>query len=466
MTRERGARCCLLWCACFLAACCAASSRPAHGATARVEAPGRDTDSRRPDSWERGLRAQLAKRVVIGFKDATAREAFRLLEASSRIPFFLEPKLAESAAKGTVANTKISAEDALRVLCRWFLARHALCEDAVVVTRGDSDALPTTRSYDIRDLLNQHVAVRCDVLAANRRHSALNRNADPAHTMQAEQGRALKGAGWACFVRATVAPATWRRATAADSPPVWPPYVVRYRDGFLVVTHTAAVHAEVEKLLAGCRAKPSWRNLQVHILARFVRVDAGYPKEMRKQLKLQQLPTGSASTGAMRKQLKLQQLLTGRASTGASYAAVDDEAAVASLMQDIVKRRKGLLLIAPRVTCWNTQRARLKRVNYSYVRRVSSDEEPEIGNIPRSAEFEVQPFVHPDLRRITLLLDSASPGGNASASGAGGVLGWVTVRDGGSVVIEGFAQKERQTKPPTHLLVILTAQVVPDIFED
>jgi len=43
-------------------------------------------------------------------------------------------------------------------------------------------------------------------------------------------------------------------------------------------------------------------------------------------------------------------------------------------------------------------------VNYNYVRRVTTDDEPEIGNVPEGIIFDVQPFVSADRRYITLIL--------------------------------------------------------------
>ena len=43
-------------------------------------------------------------------------------------------------------------------------------------------------------------------------------------------------------------------------------------------------------------------------------------------------------------------------------------------------------------------------VNYNYVRRVTTDDEPEIGNIPEGIIFDIQPFVSADRRYITLIL--------------------------------------------------------------
>ncbi|NQT89441.1 hypothetical protein HQ560_21915, partial [bacterium] len=63
------------------------------------------------------------------------------------------------------------------------------------------------------------------------------------------------------------------------------------------------------------------------------------------------------------------------------------------------------VLQAPRLTCFNTQRANVQVLtNHNYVRRVSTDNEPEIGNIPEGIVFDVQPFVSADRRYITLVL--------------------------------------------------------------
>jgi general secretion pathway protein D len=88
---------------------------------------------------------------------------------------------------------------------------------------------------------------------------------------------------------------------------------------------------------------------------------------------------------------------------GVRYSLLDDNSLVL-LLKAVMNESKGTVLEAPRLTCYNTQRANIQVLrNRNYVRRVSSDFTPEIGNIPEGTIFDIQPFVSADRRYITLV---------------------------------------------------------------
>ena len=78
---------------------------------------------------------------------------------------------------------------------------------------------------------------------------------------------------------------------------------------------------------------------------------------------------------------------------------------LSALITAVRKRKKGNILTAPRVTCFNTQQAFMTvTTRRNFVRSYDSDGNPEIGQVNDGIIFQVQPFVSADRRYITLEL--------------------------------------------------------------
>lgn len=304
------------------------------------------------------------------------------------------------------------------------------------------------------------------------------------------------GRGWAAFLRATIAPGTWQHSgnrKAGDAPS---PYSITHSDGRLVVVHTEAVHKQIESWLASL-AKA--RKLQVHILARLFSIEAdaleslklefrpcalGTPTEWIHSALLARAKDPGRTTPAILRELARSENLRVR------LAALNGKQ-VQALLHAMVKRRKGTLLMAPRLTCLNTQRACLPLwINRSYVRSISSDEEPEIGNVPGSPSCHVQPFVSADRSKITLGLRMSpfpppSDRERERTTAQVRVPTVVTVANGGSLLVRHPSDAELDqalrrrsiplrrppaqpgvAKRPRCLIMLLTAEIVPDIFSE
>jgi len=139
---------------------------------------------------------------------------------------------------------------------------------------------------------------------------------------------------------------------------------------------------------------------------------------------------------------------------------------VRAILEAVVKRRKGTILDAPRITCFNGQRANIVvTVEESYISNVSEDEQPELGGLTHGVVLEVVPYVSADQKYITLellpivnkLLGWTDYEAQSVAVTAAGVLQQtgaeirlpyvsvravqttVTVPDGGTMLIGGMA---------------------------
>ena len=88
----------------------------------------------------------------------------------------------------------------------------------------------------------------------------------------------MAGRAWASLIRANIAPGTWRgseREAAGQQPS---PHSVAYRNGRLVISHTEAVHKQIKAFLGHVGTT---RNIQVHILARFIEVPVAYADSLK-----------------------------------------------------------------------------------------------------------------------------------------------------------------------------------------
>ncbi len=221
--------------------------------------------------------------------------------------------------------------------------------------------------------------------------------------------RTRQGEEWARFIRENVAPSTWSTEEGGVMQ-----NTINYRSGKLVATHTREVQERIRELLASFRKA---RALQVAILARFIEINEDF---------LDDLSTGWSGVAGDNSEF-------GIASPGDSPhvragVAIDPEVGLSTLghsttggltlelgflnswqVQMIVsavrKQKRGNILTAPRVTCFNTQRAYLTvTTRRNFVRGYDSDGNPEIGQVNDGIVFEVQPFVSADRRFITLEL--------------------------------------------------------------
>jgi Flp pilus assembly secretin CpaC len=500
------------------------------------------------EKWEADLREKLRKPITIELRETTLPEACRYLSQLTDAPILVDPAVAEDAERVTLPEMTVRFDHALRWLGRFCNVTYALRDHAILVTRrGGLLDEPVTREYDINTLL----------LPARIAQSAFP------HAVQGGEGRARDGRlaaalgmdaelpsrdaigeAWSRFIRTTVEPDSWGDAAATRVLQQQPQYTIAYRNGRIVVVHTPEVQEQVGRLLDNFRKA---RNLQVHILCRFIEINVDYlqaldvdfvhPEDQRDAD-----PPGPARYGfeSLTKHIyrdhswtlvgdvdndaQIGTIQDGVTATGGllvNYSYLGDDE-VSAMLTAIHKRRRGTLLLAPKLTCFNTQRANFQAVtNYNYVRSISADNEPDIGNVPDGIIFDVQPFVSADRRYITLVMqpqlrtlvggqiprfEFVRPLGQSLVPGTplAGTQRWVqvpvvelksiattvTVPDGGTLLLGGLARVNEsrgyasvpfiasipilqyvfrdwtEVERRSSLIVLVTAQIVPDIFEE
>jgi tetratricopeptide (TPR) repeat protein len=492
------------------------------------------------EPWEQQLRAKLRTQVTFEFKNSSATQACRYLAELTESTILVDPAVAKDARRVSLPKMTLSFDHALRWLCRFWRATYVIRDHAILVTRrGGRLNEPVIRDYDVSGLLMPLRSVRTTLDSSTQFDEDTPLHAVATTGLEVKEKPADKetiGEGWAAFIRSTVEPDSWSDGPGSRTlQQQGPRYSIQYRNGRIVVVHTPEVHRQIADLLANYRRA---RNLQVHLLARFLTLELDYLQEIgvnfagnqgdpddpfddtfgfvdpreappdnpnrdwqrwevnaniRHEHEVGDIP-GSFSSDEL-----------GGLRIGYHYL---NHAEVMGVLSAVIKHRKGTLLIAPRLTCFNTQRANFQALtNYNYVRSVDADEEPEIGNVPDGIIFDVQPFISADRRYVTVVLQPQlrTLQSLESFSFLGGPLGravqlpttqltsvatTVTVPDGGSIIIGGLSEvnerhglatlpffysvpglryllrETRDAERRTSLVVMVTAEIVRDIFEE
>jgi general secretion pathway protein D len=421
----------------------------------------------------------------------------------------------------------VSFEHVLRWLCRFCHVTYTLRDHAILVTsKGGLLDQPITRSYDVAGLLVPGLTIRTafEGGAQTTDEQAGRLLGNGAATVKEDAApKDVVGEGWAQFIRSTVAFGTWERPSEGVAQEK-AQYTIAYRNGRIVVVHTPEVQEQVEKLLDNFRKA---RNLQVSIHARFIELTTDFLEtininwgDLDADPVIQGFgsPAINAATGRHWQMAGTDMneppnaiVQDGLANDGGlslhySYLGRDQ---VDAFLTAVVKHRRGTLLVSPRLTCFNTQRANFQAVtNYNYLRSISADNEPEIGNVPDGIVFDVQPFVSADRRHITLVLQPQMRTLRTPIREFQYVTGvrerfvqlpevqlksvatTVTIPDGGTLLVGGLAKVNEQAAYATFpfvtgipflkhlfrswqeaerrqsLIILVTGQIVPDIFEE
>ena len=505
----------------------------------REGAPSAKTASDRLDGLIRAAGAAhdrqfpLDQPISVNLVETPLPEAVRRLSEAAGLPIRLAPDAATSTAPITLRGTNLPLDAALRWVERLSGLHYVLRDHAVVFTARPGEAGEIVRqTYDLQGLMPppKGAAPRPDA----------------------------SGDGWARYIRATVAPGTWAETDQeAESGPHLRGGPLRrdvalnalfangvrstehgvaavlqernlnaiaYRGGRLVVVHTPEVQQQVADLLDMFRRE---RNLLVHIQCRFLILSHAFLSSLGVDYTFDSLlgPTDHSRTVfsvTNNTQLGASTRITDVTASGGLSLTYNilNQHSLSALLTAVIKKREGTVLQAPRITCLNTQRAILQVViNHNYIRRVTGDDQPEIGNIPEGMIFDVQPFVSADRRYITLNLQpqqrvllslvdytfltrTSQTTGTISVLAPSGVTiqvpttqlrsvgTTVTVPNGGTLLVAGFAEVESASAVATlpgvenvpflryilrradeiqgrrSLVILVTAQTVPDTFAE
>ena len=357
------------------------------------------------ERWEYEVRSKLAAPVTVEFRETPLAQAVDQLAGVSGVNIILDPAMAGAQAPVTIPKSRMPAESMLRWVARFGKLSYCLRDGAVYLTghKGTLDA-PVTRTYDIASLLApptsaEPVSEPGPIEPGPRPEQVT----EPANPDPEPIGR-----GWAQFIRSSISPETWDQGGTLQQKVN---YNIQYRNGRIVVVHTPEVQQQIEALLNDFRKA---RSLQVHMQGRFITVEKKFLDSLNVSFSYANPATNptpgeedyyTSSMGPATGVPTLTEFDNYSASGGlALRCSILNDNSLVVLLKAVLHEGKGTVLEAPRLTCYNTQRANIQVLrNRNYIRRVGSDFVPEIGNIPEGTIFDIQPFVSSDRRYITLV---------------------------------------------------------------
>ncbi len=350
------------------------------------------------------MKAKLLKPVSVDFKEQPFIQAIEQIRATSGINIVVDPAIIPATTPVTFRVTNMELRYVLGYVLQFqnldYRIRHGaifisnaagLGEKSVTVMLDISDLVVKVKEFGNErpvDVLNSAK----DINYARRLGGFVDKDDTPEVVESTRQGEA-----WAKFIRENVASNTWAAEGAVGV------NTIAYRNGKLVVTHTPEVQEQIRTLLASFRKA---RAIQVAILARFIDINEDFLEDFGVSWDIRKQNPGSIPFEAViapHPEVGLPGAITARGidiSTGFL-----DGWHVLTLLNAVRKYKTGNILTAPRVTCFNTQRAAMTVSTIrNYVSSYDADGNPIIGQVNDGVVLEVQPFVSADRRYITLEL--------------------------------------------------------------
>jgi len=464
--------------------------------------------------WEQRIQEALKQRVQVKFRETPFDQVVDFLREASGVNMVLDPDVLPGAKPLTLKMANpIRIGSALDWIMEITGLQYRIRDEAIFISFPESLRHdPVMRPYDISDLLFNVGDLPVVQLTERRGKFEVNDPADPQAASKSSTDAI--GHAWAEWIANTVAPDSWRSETGGRSA-----NTIDYRAGKLVVTNTPAVHKKIAELLSRFRDS---RAAMVSIQARFIDINQNYLERIGFDWTGLQDPSAqvavadTSATGVIPPSpgvpfshlsggfasepdilydplhpdihpgipvdaatfvthrpvtAAVENLIGGLASKGGltgtgglflRFSMLKNHQ-LSGLLDAVRKEGQGTVLTAPRITCYNTQRANITVANLiSYVQGVTADETPTIGTIVDGIILEVQPFVSADRRYVTIELRPSINGLKRDARGEidefnyqtedgapstvqvprvsrRGVNTTVSVPDGGTLMVGGFA---------------------------
>jgi tetratricopeptide (TPR) repeat protein len=363
------------------------------------------------------IQAKLLRKISVRFEDEGFEQAIDYIREASGVNIMIDPAvLPTTQPVRRFVATNMSITHVLNHLMRYqkgldyrvrdgavYISNSAgLAEKAVTVLHYIADLTIPIKSRSSGSLpgglLSDSPRVRAD------RKDNLYGGLTPLRGEEAEvEERDREGQRWAEFIRQNVRPSTWGNGDTN----VVGAHSIQYRDGKLIVNQTPEVQDQIRDLLASFRRA---RTVQVAIIARFIEISEDFLESFGVDMSIKSGRDGSARQFNMTTENDPNVSLTalggadgnGGLSLNASFLGTTDVTAIISAVR---KERRGNILTAPRITCFNTQQARVTIArSRSYIQSYDSSGYPEVGELTSGIELVVQPFVSADRRYITLNL--------------------------------------------------------------
>lgn len=465
--------------------------------------------------WETRIHEALKVPIQVEFTNTPFEQVLDFLRDASGVNIVVDRSVFQEARPLTL---KLANPVRLRSALDWIMEieglQYRIRDEAIFISRSETfDREFVLRTYDISDLLFNLGDLPPVELAYDGKAFSVKNTADTISLPGGADPRSEEtGRRWVEWITQTVAPHSWQSEGDARAQGV-----IDYRAGKLVVTHTESVHQQIQELLNRFREA---RAAIVSIQARFLEVRQEFLEKIGfdwagLEASFEGLPDTTVQGFAYTDNTTLTSI-----SPGAGFASDPADPVLISpgpppvffnyrpvraatrnvisiapespltltdtgglflrfsllknqqlsgLLDALQKTGQGTVLNAPRVTCYNTQRAYMTVANLvTYVRRVSADQNPEVATVVDGIILEVQPFVSADRRFVTIELRPAINSLVRTAAGEIEQFVWklegalypnvvqvprirrqglnttVSVPDGGTLMIGGFANSVKR----------------------
>ena len=363
------------------------------------------------------IKAKLLKRVSVNFREQPFLQAMEYIRDSSDVNILIDPAVTPNTVPVDFAAVNMELRDVLFWILKFEKLDYQIRHGAIFISNSAGLAnRPITVIHDISDLtikVRDFRGSMVEVMTAPDYEKRLQSDYAGRDGEEEPLERTRQGEEWVKFFRANVAPDSWAVEGGVGQ------NTIAYRNGKLVVNHTPEVQEQIRELLGSFRKA---RAVQVAILARFIEITENFLDD----LGIEWIgpsgvdAQGNATTGAGFSRTSggnsLSATIVGNPEIGLGSVFADANGLtlnasflhawqINAILTAVRKQNKGNVLTAPRVTCFNTQRAFLTvSSRRNFVRSYNSDGNPEIGQVNDGIVLEVQPFVSADRRYITLEL--------------------------------------------------------------
>ena len=383
--------------------------------------------------WQQEIKAQMEKRISFDFVDTPLADVVAFLTNLTNTNMVLDPAAVEGDdVPVTLKVSDMKLEAALEWILRLVNLTYAFRDEAVFISTPDRVAeKPILRLYDVRDLL----AVIPDysgtgLPSIGEGGGGGGGGGGDLFGGEGGDGERFTGEDLVEFISQTVSPSSWGDGGddfGGEEEEGGPSGTIAYRSGQLVITQTPDNHRQVEDLLSLFRESA---RVQVHISARFIEVSEGFIRGIGiswSQLDFNSISSRFDPDPATPDDTDIATTITSSIGApgglfGAGLAGLAGSILYRTDVEATLNFQMGKesnevnTLLAPELTCFNGQQARIAVVTEQ---RFLEDAEvdtvqgtggsagfstidPEIGTIDEGINFLVRPTVSSDKRYVTL----------------------------------------------------------------
>ncbi len=233
--------------------------------------------------WEHKLKQELGQRISFSFTNAPLAEITKHLQDMTGVPIVIDPKAPIGKTPITLPADDVTLESALNLICRFADVKWSMADTMIYISDVEVTDQPEVATYDVVDLIMPVRDFRADdrpspMGGTNLGLSERNRTGFESFVYyspvrEALEERDKEGHDLASFIMNTVARGTWVK----KGEPGGGANTIQYRNGRLVVSHSADVQDQIVRLLESFRKA---RTVQITVQAKFIEIEKNYLEEI------------------------------------------------------------------------------------------------------------------------------------------------------------------------------------------